>query len=94
MEGLSVDVEALILAAGLNPKEFVVTPAYTGAVFFQAQSVRDLMLWIGYDPVSDGNQFHAQVWPQVPTRKFTDAQKSGLANLATWYVEIPDVEIK
>ncbi len=98
-EGMSVDIEALIAAAGIDPKVFVTTPVYTGSVAFSAQSIRNLNLWIGYDPVRDNpyqddNPYHGQVWPTEPKRQFSESQKSGLANAATWYVEIPGVEIK
>ena len=90
---MSVDIEQAILAAGIDPKNFVTTPVYTGSVVFLAQAVRDLNLWIGFDPVPD-NAYHGQVWPTEPKRNFTEIQKSGLANSAAWYVEIPGVEIK
>jgi hypothetical protein len=66
---------------------------FSGSVVFSSQSVRVLNLWIGYDPVSD-NLYHGQVWLPEPKRKFTESQKSGLANAAAWYVAIPGVEIK
>ncbi len=93
MEGMSVDIEALIVAAGIDPKEFVTTPVYTGSVILSAQAIRDLKLWIGYDPIS-GNPYHGQVWLPESKNNFTGSQKSGLANAAAWYVEIPGVEIK
>jgi len=92
-EGMSVDIEALIVTAGIDPKDFVTTPVYAGSVAFSGQSIRSLNLWIGYDSLP-GNPYHGQVWTTEPKKKFTESQKSGLANAAAWYVEIPGVEIK
>jgi hypothetical protein len=92
-EGMSVDIESLLVAAGIDPKGFVTTPVYIGSVAFSAISIRNLHLWIGFDPVPN-NAFHGQVWPTQPKRNFTDSQKSGLANAAAWYVEIPGVDVK
>ena len=96
--GMSVDVEALMIAVGVDPKVFVTTPVYTGSVAFPAGAIRALDLWIGYEPIKDvagvvDNPYHAEVWTKEAKRSFSEAQKSGLARLARWYVEIPEVDI-
>ena len=42
-DGMSVDIEALIAAAGVNPKAYVTTPVFTGSVAFLAGKVRALV---------------------------------------------------
>lgn len=98
-EGLSVDIEALILADNLDPRTFVQTPIFTGAVAFSASVIRGLSLWVGYDPVKNDpdapdNPYHGQVWLPAQKKQFSEKQKSGLAQAATWYVVIPGVEVK
>lgn len=97
-DGMSVDIEKLIVAAGQDPRVYVTTPRFTGSVAMPAGKVRELDLWVGYDPVKDApnepdNPHHGEVWATKPKKSFTDAQKNGLARLARWYVELPDVDI-
>lgn len=97
-EGMSVDVEALMVGANVDPRAFVTTPVFTGAVSFPAGAIRALDLWVGYEPIEDvpsipDNPYHGEVWAKTAKRSFSEAQKSGLANLARWYVELPDVDI-
>lgn len=91
---MSVDIEQLIIASGLQPKHYVVDPVFTGAVAFSASDVRSLGLWIGYEPLQN-NPCHGEVWGATPTRhnRFTKTQKDGLAAAARWYVPLRDVEI-
>lgn len=98
-EGLSVDIEALIVADNLVPQEYVQTPIFTGAVAFSASAIRELNLWVGYDPVKNDpsapdNPYHGQVWLPEQRKQFSEKQKSGLAQAATWYVVIPGVAVK
>jgi hypothetical protein len=99
LDGMSVDIEALILADGVDPVDHVTTPVFTASVFFSAGDVRALGLIIGYEPVADvegqpDNPYHGEVWLTTQRKSFTRAQKKGLANSANWYVEIPDVDIR
>lgn len=96
--GMSVDIEALMLADGVCPKKFVTTPVFMGSVAFSAGQVRTLGLWVGYDPIpasqSDpGNPYHGEVWTTGPSKRFSDAQRRGLASAARWYVRLPGVDI-
>lgn len=97
--GMSVDIEASITAAGQHPQTYVTTPVFTGSVTFSANDVRALDLWIGYEPIKDipnipDNPHHGEVWATTDKKSFSDAQKTGLANAAQWYVELPDVDIR
>lgn len=93
-EGMSIDVERLIIAAGMLPRQYVIDPVFTGAVSFSASQVRSLGLWVGLEPISE-NPFHGQVWSAAFERhnKFTKTQKDGLAVAAAWYVALPGVEL-
>lgn len=97
-DGMSVDIEALILADDIDPLEYVVTPVFTGSVVFTASDIRTLDLWVGYDPIKDApgipdNPYHGEVWAHTPQKRFLKRQKDGLANFARWYVALPNVEI-
>lgn len=98
--GMSVDLLKLIEADGVDAKEFVTTPVFTGAVQFTAQAVRAAMLRVGYHPINDipgqpDNPYHGEVWgPVQKPNKFTHGQKRSLARASTWFVELPEVEIK
>jgi hypothetical protein len=95
---MSVDIENLILSAGLDPRVVVTTPTFTGSVVFKASQVRSLGLLIGYEPIEGDaqvspNPFHGEVWDNTPKKSFSDAQRKGLAGSASWYVELPDTDI-
>ena len=97
-EGMSVDIEALILKDGKDPREFVTTPDYPCSVYFYAGDVRELGLLVGPDPVENvpgkpDNPYHGQVWPEKPTQKFTRKQQKGLLKAASWYVQEEGVEL-
>lgn len=98
-EGMSVEIEALIQKDGLNPREYVVTPDFQGAVSFTAESIRALDLMVGYHPIKDepnvpDNPYHGEIWRKEEARKFKDAQAKGLREAAQWYVQIEGVELK
>ncbi len=90
--GMSVDIEKLIINAGEDPTTYVTTPVFTGSVKFSASDVRMLNLWVGYEPVQE-NPHHGEVWATTEKKSFSDGQKSGLANIARWYVELPEVDL-
>lgn len=96
--GMSVDVEALIVADDIDPQQWVTTPVFTGSVAFDSNAIRALNLWIGYDPIRDApgqpdNPYHGEVWSATGAANFTRGQKNGLARAARWYVTIPNVEL-
>ena len=85
-------------AANVDPKAFVTTPVFTGSVAFFACAIRDLGLWVGYDPIPDspsgpGNPYHGEVWATTPKKRFSDNERTGLARAAQWYVQLPNVDI-
>ncbi|MEZ5537661.1 MAG: hypothetical protein R3F02_18835 [Thiolinea sp.] len=90
-KGMSVDIEALIVAADIDPKHFVTTPVYTGSVAFPARVVRDLGLMVGYEPIP-GNPYHGEVWSS-PCGKFSRRQKKGLCSSSKWYVKLAGVDL-
>ncbi len=91
--GMSVDVEARIIADDLDPHEYVTTPVFTGSVSFLASAARALNLWIGYDPIPD-NPYHGEVWGNPRPNRFSGGQKKGLQNACEWYVPLEGVEIR
>lgn len=97
--GMSVDLEKLMVDDGVDPREFVITPVFTGAVSFSAGSARDLDLIIGYEPVKDDpnqpdNPYHGEVWRKEEAKKFTNSQTKGLQRSAEWYVPLDGVDVR
>jgi len=92
--GMSVDLEALISEAGLDPKDYVATPPWLGSVRFEAASLRTEGFWIGYDPLPE-NPHHGEVWENSSSgqQKFTRGQRRRLQSIAVWYVPIEDVDL-
>jgi len=50
---MSVDLQKLIEEAGLDPKSYILSPPWIGAVWFTAGSLRAEGLMVGYDPDLD-----------------------------------------
>ncbi len=80
--GMSVDLQKLIEEAGLDPKQYVVSPPWIGAVRFAAGALRAEGLKVGYDPLPE-NPYHGQVWGN-----FTQGLRKKLRGLAEWFVRI------
>lgn len=98
-DGMSVDIEALMINGGVDPTEYVTTPVFQGAVSFSAAEIRALELMVGYDPIKDkpeqpDNPYHGEVWRKAEAKRFTSAQQKGLKDAARWYVEIEGVDLK
>lgn len=96
--GMSIDLENLMFEDQVNPREFVITPVFTGAVSFCAGNARDLDLMIGREPIMDDpnqpdNPYHGEVWRKEEARKFTNSQSKGLQRSAKWYVPLDGVDI-
>ena len=87
--GLSVDLEALMIADGVDPKLRMVRPQFIGAVYFCAGDARSLDLQIGYHPLPD-NPYHGEVWGKGKP-SITDSQKKGLLSRSRWYIDVPGV---
>lgn len=91
--GMSVDVLALMQAAGVNPREFVTTPKFRGSVAFTAGSLRSAGLLVGYDPLEatvdcEANPYHGEVWGNPRPDRFTKPQERAMMNSCEWFVEI------
>lgn len=87
--GLSVDLERLILEAGIEPRVHVTTPRWFASVWLNAAHFRSLGLMVGYSPIEgsadeEPNPYHGEVWG-IKTRP----QKRSLLKLCSWYVAIP-----
>lgn len=78
--GMSVDLQALIEEARIDPKRFVMSPPWIGAVRFEAGYLRSLGCMVGYDPVA-GNDYHGEVWG-----KFTKSLQRTLVATAQVFV--------
>jgi hypothetical protein len=85
--GMSVDLEASIIEAGLDTKVFVTTPRFLGSVWFLAGFLRAETFMVGYDPVN-GNAHHGEVWGT-----FQKGRQRKLLNAARWYVEVDGVSL-
>ena len=85
--GMSVDLEASILAAGLEPRNYVTTPRWTGSIRYMASRLRVESFSVGYDPLPE-NPHHGQVWGN-----FSKAKQRRLQQICEWYVEIDGVVI-
>jgi hypothetical protein len=79
--GMSVDLQKLIEDAGLDPKQYVVSPPWIGAVRFTAGALRAEGLMVGYDPLPPENPYHGEVWGN-----FTQRLRKRLTILAEWFV--------
>lgn len=83
--GMSVDLQSLIEEAGLDPKEFVSTPKWNGAVRFTAGELRGEGLKVGYDPIPKENECHGEVWGN-----FTRGVQKRLVSMAKTFVPPKD----
>jgi hypothetical protein len=81
--GMSVDLQSLIEEAGLDPRRYVISPPWIGAVRFTAGTLRAEGLKVGYDPLPPENPYHGEVWGN-----FTRALRKRLAELAEWFVRL------
>ena len=85
--GMSVDLEALILEAGLDARRFVTTPKYTGSVSLPVGTLRAETLMVGYDPLPN-NPYHGEVWGNL-----TKGCQGRLLKASEWFVEIESVTL-
>lgn len=86
--GMSVDLQASIVEAGLDPKNFVTTPRWTGSVRFVAGSLRNEGFQVGFHPIPD-NPHHGEAWGE-----FSKPKKRRLQELCEWFVPIAGVSTK
>lgn len=86
-KGMSVDIESLISASDINPRELIVSASLPFAVKFNVGELRELGLKVGFDPIVatsqfPANPFHGEIWGV-----FTRGMKNNLRKIAKWYVE-------
>lgn len=92
-QGMSVDIEELLVAKNVNPQQFVTTPIFTGSVVLKVDDIRMLDFRIGYVPIKDDprvpdNPYHGEVWGA-----FSKGKQKAIARLAEWFVKIDDVDL-
>jgi hypothetical protein len=90
---MSVDILPFILEDGYDPREWVTSPRWIGSVQFNCGFLRELNLLVGYDPIPPPatlpvNPYHGAVWGN-----FTKAVQKQIQHAATWFVEIPEVNL-
>jgi len=85
--GMSVDLEQLIIEAGLVPMDYVTTPRWFGSLVYEVRELRAMNLQVGFEPLED-NPYHGEVWGifDRPTQRH-------LCETAVWFVEIEGVAI-
>lgn len=92
-ESMSVDIEKLIVAAGLEPKKYVTTPKWVGSVKIQVASIRATSCRVGFDPLPKNpphpeNPYHGGVWGN-----FNKATQRAIRRASNWLVEIEGVAL-
>lgn len=91
--GLSVDVEMLMLADGLDPTRHVAQAQFVGAIVLEIASFRSRCFLVGYDPLSH-NDYHGAVWENAAKgARMTRGAKRALLKEAAWIVPLPGVAI-
>lgn len=85
--GMSIDLQRQIEEAGIDAREFVTTPCWTGSVIFKAGDLRNEEFKVGFDPITD-NPYHGQVWGN-----FTNGKKKRMRRFCVWFVPIDNVSI-
>lgn len=88
---MSVDLEREIVEAGLDPRQYVTNPKFTGSVRFEAGSLRNVGFLVGFHPIISGNDpnpYHGEVW-----FKQSRANEKTLRALCSWFVQIEGVTI-
>lgn len=85
---MSVDIEKLIIEAGVDPKTWVTTPKWIGSIRIGVSDIRNNNCKVGYDPILS-NPYHGGVWGDLKKRPLQKALRSA----STWYVQIDDVDI-
>ena len=83
--GMSVDLQAQIEEAGLDPIQYVTTPQWVGSVRFTAAALRAEEFLVGFDPIPE-NPHHGEVWG-----KFSKSKKKRLLGMINWFVPIDGV---
>lgn len=96
--GMSVDILKLIEQEGIDAREFVTTPVFTGAVAFCAGIARSVGLRVGYEPIINqpplpNNPYHGEVWCEVGSTRLKKTQVNAIWDACDWFVELPGVHL-
>lgn len=91
-QGMSVDLEDWLREDDQNPEQFVTSPKWVASIRFRAGDLRSEGFRVGWDPLErqgafPANNYHAEVWG------IERQHKDRLAELAEWFVPLPDVLI-
>lgn len=86
--GMSVDLLREIVEAGLDPREFVISPPFLGAIKFTAGAFRRVDLMVGFDPLPPENPYHGEVWGE-----FTKPKQRQLLGVAEWFVPLEGIAL-
>ena len=85
--GMSVDLEAQLIEADIDPRVHVTCPRWFGSIVMVVSDVRSLELCVGFNPLKD-NPYHGEVWGS-----FSKGNQRSLCNFSEWFVEIPGVRL-
>jgi hypothetical protein len=86
--GMSIDIDKLIVEAGLDPFTYVVKPDWPGSVQFLVGDLRGLGFQVGYDPLPPDLPHHGEVWGIR-----SKPHKRALKKAASWHVEVVGVAL-
>lgn len=82
-QGMSVDVGALLVEAGI-PESDRMLPGHEALVKIRSGDLRDIDCWIGPDPRIPDNPYHGEVWRGAKLRK-------KIKRKAIWIIRPEDV---
>ena len=80
---MSVDIEKLIIEADIDPRSYVISHPWIGAVYFLTQTIRDLELQVGFEPM-ERLPYHGGVWGN-----FTKGTQNKLLKASLTYIPVP-----
>jgi hypothetical protein len=91
--GLSVDLEPLMLADGVDPKRHVTTPKFMASIVLAVRSFRSRNFYVGYDPMND-NPYHGGVWQDAKRgSKLTRGVRKALLRESQWLVPVQGIAV-
>jgi hypothetical protein len=91
--GLSVDIEQLMLAHGIDAATHASNRHFLGSIAFTVNSFRSRNFLVGYDPLQE-NPCHGGIWQDAARgSKLTRGTKMSPLREATWYVAIDGIPI-
>ncbi len=85
---MSVDIEKLIVAAGLRPEAYVTTPRWVGSIRIEVAPIRTKNCLVGFDPLPK-NPYHGGIWGS-----FNRDTQNAIRQASNWLVEIKGVALQ